>query len=95
MDGEDHVRAGDDQILVAAFQMRPAEIRGREIHLLQHGAHRAIQDEDALAEEFAKGQALLDQIFHRLRIIPWQAMRGEGVCQPGEPEEQWLLAPGV
>ena len=72
MNVENDVGTGDHQILVAAFEMRPAEILGGEIGLLQHGAHGAIQDEDALAEQFAKGQALLDQISHVFTIIPRQ-----------------------
>ncbi len=64
MNAEDHVRTRDDQIFVAAFEMRAAEIRRGEILLLQHGAHGAIENQDALAEQFAKGQALLDQVSH-------------------------------
>ena len=69
---EHHVGPGNHQILVAAFEVRPAEILRGQVGLLQHGAHGAIQDEDALAEQFAKGQALLDQVSHVLRIIPWE-----------------------
>ena len=75
VDSQHHVRPGDHEILVAAFQMRAAEILRRQVLLLQHGAHRAIQDEDALAEQFAKGQALLDKVSHVFRIIPWEGPR--------------------
>ena len=50
--------------------MRAAEIVSRQVCLLQHGAHRTIQDEDAFAQKFAKGQALLDQVSHVFKIIP-------------------------
>ena len=70
VNSQHHVGARHHQILIAAFQSRPAEIGRRKVGLLQHGAHRAIQDEDALAEKFAEGQALLDQVSHVFRIIP-------------------------
>ena len=64
VDFQHHVRPRDHQIFVAAFQLRlrrnPSAVR---FDLLQHGAHRAIQDQDAFTEKFAKGQALLDQVF--------------------------------
>ena len=60
------VRTGNDQILVATFQLRPAKILRRKILLLQHGAHGPIENEYPLSEQFAKGQALLDQVSHRL-----------------------------
>ncbi len=69
---EHHVRPGNHEILVAALEVRPAEVFRGQVHLLQHGAHGAIEDEDALAEKFAKGQALLDEVSHVLRIIPWE-----------------------
>ena len=55
VDAGNNVGAREYQILVAAFQVRAAEILGGQILLLQHGAHGAIQDEDALAQQFAKG----------------------------------------
>jgi hypothetical protein len=54
------VGPGDDQVLVAAFQLGVAEIGCAQVGLLQHGAHRAIQDQDAFADEFPQGQALLE-----------------------------------
>ncbi len=59
--------------------MRAAEIRGGEVLLLQHGAHRAIQHEDALAEKFAKGEALLNQVLHVANSIFSWVQRNEGV----------------
>ena len=70
MNVEHDIGAGDDQVFVAAFEVRAAEIRGGEIGLLQHGAHGAIQDEDALAQQFAKGQALLNEILSCLYDYP-------------------------
>ena len=43
----DDVGAGFDQIFVAAFEARAAEIRGGEIAVLEHGAHGPVEDEDA------------------------------------------------
>src|SRR5580704_2773207 len=94
VDAEDDIRARDHEIFVAALEMRPAEVRGFQVHLLQHRAHCAIQDEDALAEKFAEGHALLDQVSHRSRIIPWQAIRGEGASVCGGPGEQTRIFPG-
>jgi hypothetical protein len=60
VNAEDYVRTGDDQIFVAAFEVRAAKILRGEIFLLQHGAHGAIENENSFPEHFAKGQALLD-----------------------------------
>ena len=73
------------------FSLQPsrcgaAEILGGEVGLLQHGAHGAIQDEDALAEKFAKGQALLDQVSHVFTIIPRESAQERsyvGLCGLG------------
>ncbi len=43
----DYVRAGLHQDFVAAFQGRSAEILGSEVAGLEHGAHGAIEHEDA------------------------------------------------
>ncbi len=64
VDGADNIGASDHQIFVATFQLRAAKIFSREIGLLQHGAHCAIQHQDALAQKLSKGQALLNQIPH-------------------------------
>jgi hypothetical protein len=60
VDFQHHVRPGQHQILVAAFQVRPSEILGGQIGLLQHSPHRAIHNQDAFTEQFAKGHAPLD-----------------------------------
>ena len=56
MHAADHVRAREhEQIVVAAQVVRvtgeslPAEVRFREAVALDHRAHRAIEDEDAVA----------------------------------------------
>ena len=88
MDSQHHVGPRDHQIFVAAFQVRSAEIGRREVRLLQHGAHRAIQDEDALTEKFAKGQALLYQVSHVFGIIPWEAPQGKAASRVLPPERE-------
>ena len=45
-----HVGPRLHQVLVAALERRSAEIRGREVPLLQHGAHGAVEDEDTLLQ---------------------------------------------
>ncbi len=50
VDREHNLGLADDEILVATFELRAAEIRCSEIRLLQHGAHRAIQNQDAFAQ---------------------------------------------
>ena len=47
VDAEDDVRPGAHQDFVAAFERRPAEIGRGEARLLQHGAHGAVQAQDA------------------------------------------------
>ncbi len=47
MDVQHDVGTGAHQILIAAFQSVSAEVRGCEGGALQHGAHRAIEDDDA------------------------------------------------
>jgi len=44
VDRKHDVGPGDDQVLVAAFQMGAPETSLAQVGLLQHGAHRAIQD---------------------------------------------------
>ncbi len=63
----DNIGPSDDQVFVTTFQLRAAKIFGSEIGLLQHGAHCAIQHQDALAQKLSKGQALLNEIPHMFR----------------------------
>src|SRR5208282_453210 len=50
MDAEDHVRARADEDFVAAFELRAAEVGRGKILLLDHGAHGAVQNQDARIE---------------------------------------------
>ena len=56
-----------------------SEVRSGQVLLLQHGAHRAIQHEDALTEKFAKGEALLNQVLHFANSIFSRVQRNEGM----------------
>ncbi len=76
---ENDIGSRDVEIFVAAFEVGAPEIRGGQILLLQHGAHRAIQHEDALAEKFAKGEALLNQVLHVANSIFSWVQRNKGV----------------
>jgi hypothetical protein len=50
-----------------------AKISSCELSLLQHGAHRAIEHKDALAEQLAQAKATLDKVIHAYKIVPWRA----------------------
>ena len=50
MDSEDHVGTRLVQVLIAAVQLRAAEIGRAEVSLLQHGPHGPIEDENAFFE---------------------------------------------
>jgi hypothetical protein len=63
---EHNVGSAQYQIFIATLQLRPSKIGGSQTLLLQHGAHRAIQNQDAFTEQFAKGQAPLDKVRHKL-----------------------------
>jgi len=54
VDVRDHIRPGADEDLVAALEFRSAEIVGPELFRLQHGARRAIEDQDALGHDRAQ-----------------------------------------
>ena len=47
MDVQHDVGPRPDQVLVAAFQGRPAEVLSGQMPLLEHGPHRPIEDENA------------------------------------------------
>ena len=53
----DHVGAGNPQDLVAALELRTAEIVGREVLFLQPGAGGAVVDDDARLDGLEKGFA--------------------------------------
>ena len=50
MNRADELGPGENQILVATFELRAAKVGGRQIAVLDRGAHRAIEDEDAGSE---------------------------------------------
>src|SRR5207244_1309537 len=54
VDAADHVRAREVQVLVAALVRGATEVCGGEARRLDHGAHGAVEDEDALPERVAK-----------------------------------------
>jgi hypothetical protein len=64
MDIDNHIRAGQDEVFVAAFECRTAKILSGQVRLLQHGAHGAIQHKNALAEGVKKSLASDLLIFH-------------------------------
>ena len=41
---------GEDQVLVAALELGPAEVGGLEVLGLEQRAHRAVEDEDPLGQ---------------------------------------------
>ena len=51
VDAADDVGPGDDEVLVAALEIGPAEILRGEVRLLEHRPHRAVDDEDPLRQE--------------------------------------------
>lgn len=69
MDVQHHIGPRHHEILVAAFELSAAEIRGRQIPLLQHRAHGSVEHQDPLAQELPKSDALLDKIPHRVKYI--------------------------
>ncbi len=50
----DHVRPGQDEVLVAALELRAAEVLGRQVVRLEPRPRRAVEDEDPLGEELLK-----------------------------------------
>ena len=50
VDVEDDVGAGEDEVIVAAFERGSAEIGGGEVALLDHGSHCAVEHKDAGGE---------------------------------------------
>ena len=55
----DDVRAREDEVLVAAFQVRPAEVLGRQVLALDPGPRGAVEHEDTLGEDLLKGLGTL------------------------------------
>ena len=61
---QDDIRAGQNQVFVAALERRTAEILRREIPFLQASAHGAVQDGDSLVEDFVKQFRLIVSTTH-------------------------------
>jgi hypothetical protein len=64
MNTENDVRPCAHKHFVAAFEERPSEVRSREILLLHHCAHGAVEDEDSPLERVEKGLAALGSVTH-------------------------------
>src|SRR2546428_312045 len=56
MDPTNDVGSHQGQVFVTAFVLDSPEVGGREPRLLNHGAHGAVEDEDALPERVAKSR---------------------------------------
>src|SRR5262249_46046702 len=82
VDVADDPRPGQDQVLVAALQLRPAEVRCLEILPLDERAHRAVEDEDPRGQRLAK---LLDPLLgggaHRFSPEMRNTRKGELACR--------------
>jgi hypothetical protein len=50
VDLADHVRPRDDEVVVAPLQRVAAEVVRRQVVALDGGAHRPVEDEDALGQ---------------------------------------------
>ena len=53
----DDVGPREDQVLVAALELGAAEVLGGEVLRLEPRAHRAVEDEDALARSSSSASA--------------------------------------
>ena len=62
MNSQHDIRPVHQEHLVAAFQRRTAEIRGREVLLLQHGPHGPVEYKDTLVQDV--GERLLTLLGH-------------------------------
>ena len=49
VDASYRVRAGDDQVFIAAFELRTSEFIGSQVECLNSGAHCAVDNKDAFA----------------------------------------------
>ena len=50
MDVANPIRAREAQVFVAVFEVRAAEIGRSGVMRLEHGAHGAVEDQDALSQ---------------------------------------------
>ncbi len=59
MNVEHHIGAREDQIFVAAFERRAAEIGSRQLAILQHGAHGSIEHNDTSSKSVFESQSAM------------------------------------
>ena len=64
MDIDNDIRTRKDQVFIAPFEGRPAEIVGGQVTLLEHGTHGSVEHEHTLAKGVKKGLASDLMIFH-------------------------------
>ena len=64
MDIQHHIWPRLDQVFIATFERRSAEIRSSQIALLQHGAHGAIQHQNAGGESVVEGRKPFPRVGH-------------------------------
>ena len=72
MHGLDHVGPGQREVVEAAFPARAAEIAGLQLARLQLGAHAAVEEEDALAQQ------VQESAIHGQRALPRFGNRERG-----------------
>jgi hypothetical protein len=66
VDVEDHVGPRDDEVLVAAFEVRAAEIVSREVVALYRGPRGPVEDEDAFGQRlFQKLRSFLSLVHNK------------------------------
>src|SRR5437016_3538618 len=66
MNLQHHIGTRPNQIFIATFKRSATEIRGREVSLLKHGAHRAVKHQDPLREQLPQDFRGFVQISHAL-----------------------------
>ena len=64
MDIENQIGPCEHKVIVAALMFVAAEVRSREMVLLNRGPHRAIQHENPLSKRFQKKPATIVLIYH-------------------------------
>ena len=71
-----HVRPRSHQVLIAPFERSSAKVRRRQVALLQHRPHRAIQHQDSLRQQLPQCLPGFTQIPHSsLRPLRSRALR--------------------
>jgi len=96
MDAQHHIRARLDQVFVATFERRSAEIGGGEVLLLQHGSHGPVEDEDAAFQSVGKGELAPCGIVHRRKRGSYDSSsHGQGLSGWGKLRSESLFRAGV